>query len=1270
MKLLIKGHIVIKKTLLQQAGFASLALGLAFSATSALAQEAADPVDVNDNGEMTKAEAEQQAQSGTIMVTGSRIARPEFSGTLPGVQITEEQIKARGFTNALEALNDIPLVGPGASPLNGNNGGQAASLGAAFVDLLDLGTNRTLTLVNGRRFVSGNSATLFVEGNTTGGQVDINAIPATLIKRVDVVTVGGAATYGSDAIAGVVNFILDDEFEGVEANASNGISTYGDASQYQLNLTAGKNFADGRINITVSGEYSFSEGLQSDAREFRLRRATTTTNFANGTRRNPAFASAIIDVQNANNGAFLRASDDGIPANGLIAGSVNQSLSFNGTVLRALNAAPLTFYTPNAANFINLRNGVGPTGTSLPNTVAGTAQIINGQPGAQLIAGNGLNGRTTPATGLAITTFAPTALPAGVTAAQVFTQFGITPPATATATQLTALAVNVLQANRPTAREFFAQNPNVPTNYFLGTFVPNVPRVANTDTTLVTVAGVQVPVNQVLPFVAVPLEFNADGSLRAYNAGSVTQGGQGSLNQLAGGDGGFLRAIENTVLRTEQERIIGNLFAKWDVTDNITLFGEGLYARIENTSLRNSTSQNFLSTAAEAAALVLNVDNPYLTAQNRTVLESVGINAATNGGSFVTTRQNQDIFGDNPFVNTSETYRLVGGVRGNWEMFGRDWSSEFSATYGRSKQITETTALRDIEYQLALDAVFDPATNTIRCRAQLFPNQYLGRIPTGTQSNVTKIRGADGILQEGTTLPVITQSMIDGCAPLNPFGFNNMSDASKRYVRADAQFTNISTQLFLQGTVTGGLFDLPAGEVVISGTAEYRKESLDFVSNEINQLGRTRNAPSVATAGEIEVFEFGGEARIPLTGEDFLPFLGNLELSPSIRVSNQDGQAETFRNAAGNLVTPSSSGTPQTIWSIAGTWQPIRDILLRGNITRSIRQPSIVELFLGGQSAFTTPTDVCGPASIGQGSSATLRRNNCRRAVIDLGLAADNTAADTFLATFVPAGVSLPGTFSGAAGLLPERGSSWTAGVVLTPRWIPRLQISADYISLDLDNTIQPTNLAQAITFCYDSAVYNDTSAVTGANTCTFFSRQANDFQVAPFFASGFINLAATQIRALNISANYNFDLPANIGNLSLSGNAYHLIAFDESANGTFSDVISSAGTFSRPSWEVQSRARYEKDSVFAQVVWNWRQATKLFASGLPATVEVWQNPDFPAISTFDAALGADVTEKIRLQLNVFNVTNKLFAGENGLFQGAFVDQIGRRFLVTAGVKF
>lgn len=97
-----------------------------------------------------------------ILVTGSRIAWPESGGVIVGVQVNAQTIEERGFTNTLEALKDITLVGPGARPLTGNNGVQTAGLGNAFLNLLDLGTQRTLILANDRRLVSGNAASLVV----------------------------------------------------------------------------------------------------------------------------------------------------------------------------------------------------------------------------------------------------------------------------------------------------------------------------------------------------------------------------------------------------------------------------------------------------------------------------------------------------------------------------------------------------------------------------------------------------------------------------------------------------------------------------------------------------------------------------------------------------------------------------------------------------------------------------------------------------------------------------------------------------------------------------------------------------------------------------------------------------------------------------------------------------------------------------------------------------------------------------------------------------
>ncbi len=1252
-------------------GTTAVAGALCVFSGSAYAESGAAAAQVKQADDNSGDAEEDGKKADEILVTGSRIPRPETDGVLPGVQVTEAQIKARGYTSVLDVLNDLPLIGPGAGP-NGTNGGQAASLGAAFPDLLDLGTQRTLTLVNGRRFVSGNSATLFVDANATGGQVDLNSIPSTLVERVDTVTVGGAAAYGSDAIAGVVNVILKKNYQGLAINALSGITTRGDTANYQVSATAGKNFFDGRLNIVGSIEYTRNEGLQADARDFRLIRAGTITNFANGAQRNTSFVPGIIDTVALNNGAFLRNSDDGQPSVVVGRDFVNQTLSFNGTILNTL-AAPPTPYVRSSTNFINLQNGLAPTNIAFFNAAA---QIVNGLPGAGLISGNGRNGQAAAISGVPITTFAPTTLPAGVTAAQVFAQFGVTPPAGATATQLGTLAINVLQANRPTAREFFAANPTLPVNYFIGTFAPGVPRVANTDTTLVTVAGVRVPVNQVLPFVAVPLEFNADGSVRPYTAVTAGPTTAFSLAQAPGSNGGFSRSIENIVLRVEQRRLIGNLNVRWEATPGITLFTENLYARVRSVSLRNSPSQNFLATAAENSALLVNVSNPYLSAASRAALDAVGINAATRGGSFLITRQNQDIFGDNPNFNDVDTYRLTFGAEAKFKLLGNSWRAEVTGTFGRAAQTTRNKQIGDLEYQLALDVVDQglattgTANGNIVCRSQLFPGQYLGATPVGTVSNLTRTRGADGLPTEQLFTPVVTQAIIDRCAPLNPFGYNQLSNASKAYVSQDVVFNNISKQTFIQGIAGGDIINLPAGPLGFSATAEYRREDLNFFSDALNQLGRGRAAPSAATNGFIEVIEGGAEARVPVLGSGFLDVLGSLEISPSFRVSRQSGASASFRNLAGNVVSPSSSGDPQLIYTIAGQWRPVRDITLRGNFTQSIRQPGVVELFLGGQPAFAAPADPCGPALINSGLTAATRRANCRAEIISRGLAGDNAAADAFLSTFVPIGAALPGTFSGASTLQPERGRSWTVGAIVQPRWIRNLTLSADYISLDLTGIIQPTNLAQALQFCYDSTTFPDTSPQTGANTCNFFTREAATFQVAPGFASGYINLSATRLRAFNINGQYSFDLPNNLGKIRLNGNGYFLQNYTQSAAGTFRDAQESSGTFPRPRLKTQITARYENATFFAQTTWLRSSATRLFNAGQPATIEDVPDINFDATNRFDISAGINVNDKFSIQATVFNVTDVIFAGSNGLAQGAFVDQIGRRVQIGIFTKF
>jgi iron complex outermembrane receptor protein len=220
----------------------SLLFGVAVTSTSALAQEASVPADATDAA----------AADEVIVVTGSRIARPDLEASSPITFVRAEDIALSGSTNVEQFLNELPQVTPDATGTT-NNGTDG---GIATINLRDLGANRTLVLVNGRRFVASNNL----------GWVDVNNIPAPLVERVDIVTGGASAVYGSDAVAGVVNFILKDDFEGAEFGGQYRITEEGDAAIFSTDVTLGANFEDGRGNAVLHASYNKRRSLLAGAR--------------------------------------------------------------------------------------------------------------------------------------------------------------------------------------------------------------------------------------------------------------------------------------------------------------------------------------------------------------------------------------------------------------------------------------------------------------------------------------------------------------------------------------------------------------------------------------------------------------------------------------------------------------------------------------------------------------------------------------------------------------------------------------------------------------------------------------------------------------------------------------------------------------------------------------------------------------------------------------------------------------------------------------------
>lgn len=238
-------RILLARTFILCAASAS-ACGLT---SAAFAQDAAAAVDDQETeGEETK----------VITVTGSRIARDGYDAPTPVNVVTEAELDAEPQANIGDYVSTLPAV-KGSQSSSTNSGslsnGQA---GIATINLRNLGANRTLILIDGQRSVA----------SATVGFVDVQTVPQGLIKGVEVVTGGASSAYGSDAVAGVVNFILDKDFTGIKAEYEYGVTTYGDVPNHLIRITSGTQFADGRGKVLLAGDYFTQQGVDTYDRKW------------------------------------------------------------------------------------------------------------------------------------------------------------------------------------------------------------------------------------------------------------------------------------------------------------------------------------------------------------------------------------------------------------------------------------------------------------------------------------------------------------------------------------------------------------------------------------------------------------------------------------------------------------------------------------------------------------------------------------------------------------------------------------------------------------------------------------------------------------------------------------------------------------------------------------------------------------------------------------------------------------------------------------------
>ena len=258
-----------------------------------------------------------------VVVTGSRIAKPNLDQATPVSTLSPQQIEDAGTANLGDIIQQLPEVGTEFG-VRGNSNNFGSSAGVSAIDLHNLGVSRTLVLVDGQRHVA---------GDIGSDAVDVNSIPAALVDHVEVITGGASAIYGSDAVSGVVNILLKKNFEGMDIKAQGGEFDAGFGSKYSASGTFGHNFDGGRANVTFSAFWNHEEGISAHDLPY-------NHNYGNIT--NPNDLSGPLDPTFYSSPAAIIG--DHIPDNLVVPNSGSEFVTRNGSLFSANTGLPLAIF--------------------------------------------------------------------------------------------------------------------------------------------------------------------------------------------------------------------------------------------------------------------------------------------------------------------------------------------------------------------------------------------------------------------------------------------------------------------------------------------------------------------------------------------------------------------------------------------------------------------------------------------------------------------------------------------------------------------------------------------------------------------------------------------------------------------------------------------------------------------------------------------------------------------------------------------------------------
>lgn len=733
------------------------------------------------------------------------------------------------------------------------------------------------------------------------------------------------------------------------------------------------------------------------------------------------------------------------------------------------------------------------------------------------------------------------------------------------------------------------------------------------------------------------LQFDNSGNLIPFNQGTLFVGNNASgVGNGASGDFLFNNFGQIT---SDLKRDIYNGFITFEVTDDIDIFFEGTHFRSRADELvqQPTFSAGLFGRGSASGQLRFSVNTPFLTPQARAALVARGVT------TFDVSRANTDLSDNTGFAET-RINRGVGGIRGDFQMFGRDFNFEAYGNYGRVKSSDFGQAISQQRFVNAVNVTVN-AAGQIVCNA-----------------NVTAATNAAA----GSTLPVADPN----CVPFNPLGFGVASQAARDYLIVNTEARSVQRQIVYNANVGGSLFDLPGGPVGVNVGYEHRDEKASFSPDQFLVTGQGRSVPITGLAGRYNVDEAFGEVLVPLVSPDMgLSFLQDARIFARGRYVDNTVNGGFFAFAVG------------------GTFAPVRGLEFRGNFTRSFRSPSVTELFLPRVNAFSAVPDICseGSRNSGPGAAQPIRAANCAAFLARFPNATPDTAA----------GATVPIQTGGDPNLDNEQADSYTFGLILQPRFLPRFSLTADYISITLNDPIASLTAAGVAAACFDNTEFNAADPANGNAFCSRIRRspagttrtEANGSvtdiggrvvvdPVNPAVNVGFVNGVEIKFRGIQGTANYSFPLsglgiPGDVG-IGADG----LYVRKRLNNITGVNPLRSDGGLGDPEFSGQLRLRYTNKSFGMNTTINYT-GEQLFSRFNRAVGVAGSGPDAREIDELDdyitvnTGIFFDATEDFRLTLsvnNVFNRQGQKYFGE--LIPASFNDLLGRRFAASARINF